>query len=160
MKYAKWLDACVDQYRVEVPKETRKRIRQLTAKTLSQELDCPYLTRLAFSQGPRTFCHSPKVFAGVDALETLKLNGTRVTDAVVAVHGCRTNLRELDLSCTLVTDYGVSQLKDSPSLRDLVRNKTAVTNASLEQLANISTPKSISGVVTRVTDVELIALLD
>ena len=70
-------------------------------------------------------------------LEKLNLEGTAISDAVLANIGSFKNLRELDLSQTQVGDDGLAQLKNLRQLEVLYLTGTKITDVGLRHLGSL-----------------------
>ncbi|MDQ3278382.1 MAG: hypothetical protein M3Q06_08640 [Bacteroidota bacterium] len=82
---------------------------------------------------------------------SLKLNDSRITDAVLTILAQLTNLRTLYLNNTAVTDAGLAALKPLANLQVLSLVNTKVTAAGLTQLSGIKSLQSLYAYQTGVT---------
>lgn len=89
---------------------------------------------------------------GLDKLQKLTLNNTKVTDAgLEAIQGL-TGLQKLYLVDTQVTDAGLAHIKDLANLQVLSLVGTQVTDAGLEGLKGLANLKTLFLAGTKVTD--------
>ena len=75
-----------------------------------------------------------KQLAGLKALKSLNLSGTKVTDAGLKHLAGLKALQKLDLEDTKVTDAGLKHLAGLKALRRLHLEDTTVTNAGISKL--------------------------
>jgi hypothetical protein len=82
----------------------------------------------------------------------LRLQGTNVTDAVLAPIKDVTSLIDLNLATTRVTDAGLANLKPLQNLQRLHLELTSVTDAGLDQVKNLPNLTYLNLFGTKVTD--------
>ena len=88
-------------------------------------------------------------------LETLRLNGSDVSDAGAEYLGKLTNLTELQLANTQVSDQGLFHLKSLGALTWLDLGGTEVTGAGIEQLHGLTELRVLDLSGTQITDAQL-----
>jgi len=74
---------------------------------------------------------------GLESLERLNLDGTKITDAGLVHVRAMKRLNELSIANTKVTDAGLAHLADHPRLLTLGLSWTAVSDAGLAHLASM-----------------------
>lgn len=80
---------------------------------------------------------------GLAALETLRLESTRVSNAGVATLAEFRRLREIDLADTQIGDAALTTLADLPALEHLDISYTAVTSKGVARLAKFPSLQSV-----------------
>jgi hypothetical protein len=95
---------------------------------------------------------------GLTSLQTLDLNGTKVTDAGLEHLKGLTNLHSLHLGKTKVTDTGLVHLKGMTSLHSLHLGKTKVADVGLVHLKGLTSLQLLNLGDTQVTDAGLVHL--
>jgi hypothetical protein len=89
---------------------------------------------------------------GLDKLQKLTLNNTKVTDAGLEQLKGLSSLQKLYLVDTQVTDAGLAHVKELANLQVLSLVGTQVTDAGLEQLKGMMNLKTLFLAGTKVTD--------
>jgi hypothetical protein len=89
---------------------------------------------------------------GLDKLQKLTLNNTKITDAGLEHVKGLAGLQKLYLVDTQVTDAGLERLKELANLQILSLVGTQVTDAGLEHLKGMSGLKTVFLAGTKVTD--------
>jgi mono/diheme cytochrome c family protein len=88
----------------------------------------------------------------------LRLQGTNVTDATLAVLKDVASLIELNLATTRITDAGLVHIAGLTNLESLNLSQTAVTDAGLKHLKRLGKLESLNLYSTAVTDAGLAQL--
>jgi hypothetical protein len=91
-------------------------------------------------------------YEGLKGLRRLNLYGTKITDAGLRSVGTLTNLQILYLSDTAVTDAGLQSLQGLTKLGDLGLNQTRITDAGIPSLLALTNLHSLSLSGTKITD--------
>jgi hypothetical protein len=89
---------------------------------------------------------------GMDKLQKLTLNNTKITDAGLENLRGLTGLQKLYLVDTSVTDAGLAHVKELTNLQILSLVGTQVTDAGLESLKGLANLKTVFLAGTKVTD--------
>jgi serine/threonine protein kinase len=110
------------------------------------------LTKVNLANNKQVTDAGLKLFAGLDGLQTLTLNGTPVTDAGLEHLQGLKKLRGLELNATRVNGTGLGYLRNLPGLQWLYLNDTAVTEASLDNLKGLAGLRWLSLYGTKVSD--------
>jgi hypothetical protein len=96
-----------------------------------------------------------KALAGLQSLDTLYLDKTRVRDAGLKELAALKSLRKLYLSFTKVTDAGMKDVAALKSLEGLALTGTSVSDAGVKELAGLKSLRTLHLSATKVSDAGL-----
>lgn len=109
------------------------------------------ITAVNFATQPATD-EALAALKGLDKLQKLTLNNTKITDAGLEQLKGLAGLQKLYLVDTQVTDAGLAHLKDLANLQVLSLAGTQVSDAGLDQLKGMGNLKTVFLAGTKVTD--------
>jgi hypothetical protein len=89
---------------------------------------------------------------GLSSLQTLSLDGTKITDVGLSHIKQSKAVQVLNLDDTLITDAGLALLADMDSLEELSLSGTQITDAGLVRLKSFTSLKLLHVARTQVTD--------